>query len=79
MGMNSSIRSRAGGGNFGGGASSLSAISPRNGIQNKHRLSKDIQQYQDYDQEDILDHMQERFENMMRDKKVKESIMKKEK
>ena len=79
MGMNSSIRSRAGGGNFGGGASSLSAFSPRNGMQNKHRLTKDIQQYQDYDQEDILDQMQERFENMMRDKKAKEGIMKKEK
>ena len=79
MGMNSSIRSRAGGGNHIGGASSLSAFSPRNGMQNKHRLTKDIQQYQDYDQEDILDQMQERFENMMRDKKAKEGIMKKEK
>jgi len=58
------------------GSSSVSDIQERLAAgNNKHRLTRDMQQYQDFDEND-LDRLQERFDDLVRDKKTKESIMK---
>ena len=64
------------------GGSGLSAFSTGN--VNKHRLARDIQQYRGVEERDydFLDEQQERFEarleDIIRDKKVKESLRKHE-
>lgn len=64
---------------MGGGRRVGAAVSAKGPAVNKHRLTRDMRQYDDFDREnddDMLEQMQERLASNMRDKKVKEAIIK---
>ena len=64
---------------------SASAIPNRGPASNKHRLTKDLQQFQracdDFgpEEEERLEQMQARFDDLIRDNKVKANIQKNQK